>query len=47
MGDAGTTPGTSEVQVTQSGLTEGDDSQALDNYFLVVGVEPPDVTPFQ
>ena len=47
MGDAGTTPGTSEVQVSQSGLTVGDDSQALDNYSMVVGVEPPDVTPFQ
>jgi hypothetical protein len=47
MGDAGATPGTSEVQVTQSGLTEGDDSEALDDYFLVVGVDPPAVSPFQ
>lgn len=47
MGDAGSAPGTSEVQVTQTGLTEGDDSEALDNYSMTVGVEPPDVTPFQ
>jgi hypothetical protein len=46
MGDSGTTPGTSDVQVSQSGLTEGDDSQALDDYFLVVGVDPADVSPF-
>ena len=44
--DAGSAPGTSDVQVSQSGLTEGDDSQALDDYFLVVGVDPADVSPF-
>ena len=47
MGDSGKTLGTSEVQVTQAGLTTGDDSQALDDYFTVVGTEPPDVSPFQ
>jgi len=47
MGDAGTAPGTSEVQVSEAGLTEGDDSQALDDYFLVVGVDPPPVSPFE
>lgn len=46
MGDAGSAPGTSDVQVSQSGLTEGDDSEALDDYFLVVGVDPADVSPF-
>jgi len=46
MGDAGSAPGTSDVQVSQAGLTEGDDSQALDDYFLVVGVDPADVSPF-
>ena len=47
MGDSGAAPGTSEVQVSESGLTEGDDTQALDNYFLVIGVDPPPVSPFE
>jgi hypothetical protein len=47
MGDAGKTPGTSEVQVSESGLTEGDNSEALDDYFFVVGIDPPAVSPFE
>ncbi len=47
MGEAGATPGTSAVQVSQSGLTEGDDSESLDDYFFVVGVDPPRVSPFE
>jgi hypothetical protein len=33
--------------VSESGLTEGDDSEALDDYFFVVGIDPPAVSPFE
>ncbi len=46
VGEGASSDGTSEVQVTQSGLTEGDDSTALDDYFMVIGVDPADVSPF-
>jgi hypothetical protein len=46
VGEGASSDGTSDVQVTQSGLTEGDDSTALDDYFMVIGVDPADVSPF-
>jgi hypothetical protein len=47
VGEGASSDGTSEVQVTQSGLKEGDDSDTeFDNYFLVIGVDPVDVSPF-
>ena len=47
VGEGASSDGTSEVQVTQSGLTEGDDSSALDDYFLVIGVDPAPTSPFE
>jgi len=47
VGEGASSDGTSEVQVTQSGLTEGDDSAALDDYFMVIGVDPAPTSPFE
>lgn len=46
VGEGSSSDGTSDVQVTQSGLTEGDDSLGLDDYSIVIGVDPADVSPF-
>lgn len=46
VGEGASSDGTSEVQVTQSGLTEGDDSSGLDDYFMIIGIDPVDVSPF-
>ena len=47
VGEGASSDGTSEVQVTQSGLTEGDDSDALDDYFIVIGIDPAPTSPFE
>jgi hypothetical protein len=47
MGDVGTTPGTSEVQVDAAGLEEADEMEPMDDYFTVLGVDPPPTSPFE
>ena len=47
MGEAGTTPGTSELQVAESGLAEADDTEPLDDYLILVGIDPPNTSPFE
>ena len=47
MGDVGTTPGTSEVQVDASGLEESDELEPMDDYFTALGVDPPATSPFE
>jgi len=47
MGDVGTTPGTSEVQVDAAGLEEADEMEPMDDYFTTLGVDPPATSPFE
>ena len=47
MGDVGSTPGTSEVQVDAVGLEEADDMEPMDDYFTALGVDPPATSPFE
>jgi len=47
MGDVGTTPGTSEVQVDAAGLEGTDEMEPMDDYFTVLGVDPPPTSPFE
>jgi hypothetical protein len=47
MGDVGTTPGTSEVQVDAAGLEGADEMEPMDDYFTVLGVDPPPTSPFE
>ena len=48
LGEEGTTPGTTELDVDDpSGLAEGDDTNPMDDYFVVVGDDPPLTSPFE
>jgi hypothetical protein len=47
LGEEGTTPGTTELDVDDPGLKEGDDTEAMDDYFVVVGDDPTHTSPFE
>jgi hypothetical protein len=48
LGEEGTTPGTTELNVDdQSGLEDGDDTDPMDDYFVVVGDDPTHTSPFE
>ena len=47
VGDVGSTPGTSEVQVDAAGLEEANETEPMDDYFTVLGVDPPATSPFE
>ena len=47
VGDVGSTPGTSEVQVDAAGLEESNEMEPMDDYFTVLGVDPPATSPFE
>jgi len=47
LGDSGTQPGVTDVQVTIEGLADGDDLEPIDDGNDDIGVDPPDTSPFQ
>jgi len=48
LGEGGATPGTTELDVDDpSGLAEDDDTTPMDDYFTVVGTDPPNTSPFE
>ena len=48
LGEEGTTPGTTELDVDDpSGLEDGDDTEPMDDYFVVVGDDPTHTSPFE
>ncbi len=48
LGEEGNTPGTTELDVDDpSGLADEDDTVPLDDYFTVVGTDPPNTSPFE
>jgi len=48
LGEEGTTPGTTELDVDDpGGLAGEDDTEPMDDYFVVVGDDPPNTTPFE
>ena len=46
-GDDGVTPGVTEVEVTNEGLSETDDTERIDDGNTAVGDEPPGTSPFE
>jgi hypothetical protein len=46
-GDDGITPGVTEVEVTNEGLSESDDTERIDDGNTGVGEEPPGSSPFE
>ena len=48
VGDAGTSPGITSVDVSQGNLDDADDTEPLDDGSTgLLGVDPPDTSPFQ
>ena len=51
LGDSGTEPGVTDVQVTVEGLADGDDLEPIedmpDDVDFEVGIDPPETSPFQ
>ncbi len=47
LGESGTQPGVTDVQVTVEGLAGGDDLAPIDDGNDDIGVDPPETSPFQ
>ena len=47
LGDAGSQPGVTDVQVTVEGLADGDDLAPIEDGNDDIGVDPPETSPFQ
>lgn len=47
LGESGTQPGVTDVQVTIEGLADGDDLAPIDDGNDDIGVDPPETSPFQ
>jgi hypothetical protein len=47
LGESGTQPGVTDVQVTVEGLADGDDLAPIDDGNDDIGVDPPETSPFQ
>ena len=48
LGEEGSTPGTTELDVDDpSGLADQDDTEPMDDYFVVVGEDAPRTSPFE